>query len=322
MIQRIRQVEHDRQDEFTAASDEPALLKGWALDWPASSKWSLDYFSREFGDEVVPLSNYQDAPHQKPAEKPQVSMRQYIEFIRSGQSTNAALDQDSYLAGWHFNRTVPHLMDDIIIPQCFRENILDQVTKPLFPYESTSFFIGHKEVESPLHTDSFGVSVWLANVIGTKSIRVVPPIDYVHIKNGMDVFSDEVVEFLESKKIPVMECQLDPGDIVFIPPGHWHHVKNHGMTMALSVNFVNRYHFLPFEQQLRSKVIVPFMKLIELKSKILRGSPDDGLSIASAQHFKVIENETLFLDFMEKKIGEERRRIGSLRMRGSGPAGN
>lgn len=312
MVQDVKCVPWSERAKFTPASDEPALLKGWACEWPAMSKWTMEYLENEFGDEVVPVSNYVSSLHLKPLEKPRVKLKEYVRFLREGSSSNPVLTQHCYLAGWHFMRTSSRLLQDIVVPDCFRDNILNQVDRPIFPYDSMSFFLGHKDVESPLHTDSFGVSVWLANVVGRKTIRIVPPVDYESVKNGMNVFSEDTVAFLENKGIPILEANLEAGDIVFVPPGHWHHVKNHGITMAISVNFVNRYHFMPFEQQLRAKLVAPYLKLMELKARVIKGAGRGDFSFDSARHFNLVANEAKFLDFLERRCTEDRRCLAQL----------
>jgi len=37
------------ESDFVQAS-RPVILQGAIADWPAMTKWSLEYFTREFGD--------------------------------------------------------------------------------------------------------------------------------------------------------------------------------------------------------------------------------------------------------------------------------
>ena len=38
----------------------PVILRGAIADWPALTKWSLDYFKREFGNRQLPVVREKD----------------------------------------------------------------------------------------------------------------------------------------------------------------------------------------------------------------------------------------------------------------------
>lgn len=120
------------------------------------------------------------------------------------------------------------------------------------------------------------------------------------------MFSQSNVERVVASGLPVFDTTLKAGDILFIPPGYWHQVKNLGFTIAVSVNFVGPYHFVPFEQQLRSKVIAPYLKLLAFKKNFITQNSEAELSVQSLKNFKVVENETRFLDFLERQLQNER----------------
>jgi hypothetical protein len=306
MIDTVQEVFGSQLDSNNRVlGDDPIVLKGWANEWKATQKWSLEYFSENFGHIPVRISNYKKDQYASPQQKPIASIAQYVAAAR-GQLENEYLGQDSYLAGWHFQKDAPELMNDIEIPKLFQNNLLDKISTEVINYDSWSLFIGHQNVESPLHTDSFAVSVWLANIVGEKKVRLVPPWNYSVVKNGMDMFSQSNVERVVASGLPVFDTTLKAGDILFIPPGYWHQVKNLGFTIAVSVNFVGPYHFVPFEQQLRSKVIAPYLKLLAFKKNFITQNSEAELSVQSLKNFKVVENETRFLDFLERQLQNER----------------
>jgi len=300
-------------DDFSAKYDQPALLKGWARFWPAFTKWSLDYFAKEFGDHLVPMSNYHENQYQKVSDKPLVKVSDYINMLTGKTTETSNSNKKTYLAGWHFKKPAPELMDDINIPECFQDNLLDEVSQNIVYYHEISLFIGHDQVESPLHTDSFAVSVWLANIIGTKRIRLIPPVDYDKIYNGLDAFDDEVVVKLAESNIPVYEATIEAGDIFFIPPGYWHQVKNDSITVAISTNYLSPFHFLTFEQQLRAKLLGPLLKLMKLRDRVLETKGGELYhSMDALKHFNYVETESKYLNYMINKLEGQRQIVQSI----------
>jgi hypothetical protein len=292
--------------------DYPLHLKNWAKKTKAFSIWSPEYFKEKFGDVSVPLSHYKTDPYQAHLKKPLVNLSEYIDFITGKTKGTEVLTSDSYMAGWHYLHNAPEIEQDFEVPVAFKDNLLDQFNREVINYDSKSIFIGHSGVNSPLHTDSFGVSVWLANIYGTKIVRIVDPVDYKIVKNGMDVFDPENLELLQKNNIDVMEVTLEAGDILFIPPGFWHQVINLDVTIAISVNFLSAYHFAPFEQQMRAKLMRPYMKLINFKKKIIGGVSDQYFSQKSASTFNFVENETKFISFLEGCIAADKVLVNSL----------
>jgi len=321
-MRQIETIDFSDAARFYQPGDVPALLKGWCNHWAATRKWTLDFFQQAHGDQVVAVSNYRRATYGQPGVKRKVKLRDYISLAQGHVSPDLELGPDDYLAGWHFINDVPDLLQDIEIPPCFQNNILDDVNGAVVHYDSTSLFIGHGSTNSPLHTDSFGVSVWLATIVGRKTVKIVPPEDYQNIKNGMDAFSDEFSDRMQQLGIPVYTVELHAGDILYIPPGHWHQVVNHGVTVAISTNFVGFRHFLPFEQQLRARVVSPLLKLVRFKKEVLKRAAPSAFSAQSMRHFGYIEKEEAYLDHLQSSINADRELLKALREDENATAGD
>lgn len=286
----------DGFQNFKMDTDFPLIIKGGIQSWPALRKWKPEFFETVHGDKVVNVSQYKTNPNEKARDKKKLTVSGFFKNLRDCEF------QDDYIAGWHFLKNAPDLMNDISIPDPFKENILDRINKEIINYDSISLFIGHSKVETPLHTDSFGVCVWLGAVQGKKIIRLVPPLSLEHVYNGLDVFDESNVKNLTLKSIPVLEAVIEPGDVLFIPSGFWHQVRNEGFTVAISSNFVSVNNFLVFEQQLKAKILTPYLNLLKIKRELLMKDSTLTSSISFFEHFNYLENEQLFLDYFTKQI--------------------
>jgi hypothetical protein len=316
MLMFARSLSQSQHGRFHITDDQPTLFKAMATTWPAFSKWTPDYFTDNFADREVSVSAYAVDPHQKARLKPKVRLGDYLAVILGQKEENKILTLGSYVAGWHFLKNAPELMSDIEIPTIFSENLIDRVGREVINYDAISLFIGHSRVETPLHTDSFAVCVWLANLVGRKIIRIVPPLDYKNIQNGMDMFAQENVEKLAKLGIPTFEAVIEAGDIFFIPPGYWHQVKNVGFTVAVSTNYMSAHHFLTFEQQLKAKILKPYFQLLRLKREVLGKDPSAlKHSLDVLRNFSFVENETRFLQYLESEYKIDRSFTEEMRVR-------
>jgi hypothetical protein len=304
MVQQAQIIEQTEQTFYSPRLDKPVLLKGLANSWAAKDKWTPEYFRENFADKQVALSHYHSQPHQRSKDKFKAKLGDYLNVLEGRAPTSERINEDSYVAGWHFLKNAPELLADITIPVLFRDNLLDRIDREIINYDSMSLFIGHSRAETPLHTDSFAVCVWLANIVGRKTIRVVPPIDYENIKNAMDAFDPKVVERWHQLGIPVFEALIEAGDVFVIPPGYWHQVRNEGFTVAVSTNFLSPYHFLVFEQQMKAKILAPYLKLLKLKHDLLGEDLDH--SADCLKHFDFANTESRFLEHMSAQIEKEK----------------
>lgn len=305
--QNTNEADFEERFEFTA---QPALLKGFCRSWPAFKKWTLEYFEQECGRIEVPLSNYRLHPYQKAREKRRIYLKDYIRSLSTLESGTPEETMNEYVAGWHYLKSKPTLSADCIVPSFFQNNWIERV-QPFINFDWTSIFIGHSHVESPLHTDSFFVATWLAVLKGTKVMRLIPAEYTGPVRNNLNVFDEAIVQHLHSLNIPVYEMTIRAGDIAYIPPGWWHHVRNVDITVAVSNNFVSKHNFLVFEQQIRAKFLKPLIELAKLKDEaILQSSKMPGLlehfqpirgTIKSARY---IENERKYVQYFSTEMSK------------------
>ncbi len=278
----------------------PIILKGGAKNWPAYQKWSVEFFKEHYGNVQVPMSNYRKAPYQDASTKPTMPISDYLDSALRIAAGEADKNEDLYSAGWFFCRHHCELLKDITPPQYFQQNWVDQIQK-VVRFDTRSILFGHPKVESPLHTDSFFVSVFFAMIRGQKRMRLIHPKDSEHVQNGYPVFDSEKVAELEKKGVVVYDCTISEGDIVWFPPGWWHHVQNNTFTISITTNFVSSRHFLPFEQQVRATLIKPLLRLSDLKNQVLSES-DCLFSTENLENSRFCELEKKYVNHFKEEL--------------------
>jgi len=277
----------------------PVIVKGIAKSWPAYQKWTADYFMSDYGDVRVPLSNYGKNPFQPTNQKPTISIKDYLESALKISRGISDSNEQLYSSSWYFCRGYCELLKDVNIPDCFKENWAEKVQK-VFAFDYRAILFGHPKVGSPLHTDSFFVSTWIAMIRGQKRIRLVDPTYTEHVHNGFDVFNDTNVATLTQKDVPIYDGIVEEGDLVWFPPGWWHYVKNDTFTISITTNHVAAENFLAFEQQFRTVILKPLLKLDAVKSDFMKNPAAPIHKVLSDSHF--IQNEKQYLNYIQSKF--------------------
>ena len=304
---------NDHQGSFIQG-ELPVVLKGECRNWPAFSKWTADFFRRNYGDIQVPMSNYKKNPYQPQTQKSSMRIGDYLDRAFRISAGEVSEDEDLYSAGWFFCNGHCELLKDIAVPSYFTENWADRVQK-IIHFDTRSILFGHPKVESPLHTDSFFVSTYFAMLKGQKRMRLVAPEHSAHVRNGLDVFDDALVRELGAKGVPVYDAVIEEGDIVWFPPGWWHHVKNDSFTISMTTSFVSAFHFLPFEQQVRATIMKPLVRLAQVKDEVMSGAAGETprLSETALKNSFYLRNETEYVNFFHRESTKTERLLQQLR---------
>ena len=216
------------------STNRPVIITGMLDDWPAMSKWSLDYFERSFANREIEVQfgRTQGANYEIEREKyiRKITMSELISLIRTAESTN-----DFYLTANNnsLNKSVlPELWNDIVqIPE-----YLDSIHR-----QGGFFWMGPPGTITPFHHDL--TNNFMAQVIGRKRIKLVPSWDIPLMNNHLHCYSERdgrqmnSSPFASLEEPQVHECVLERGEVLFLPIGCMHFVE--GLDISVTVSFTN-----------------------------------------------------------------------------------
>lgn len=134
-----------------------------------------------------------------------------------------------------FSLQISELKDDISIPVycCLGEE--EEV--------DINAWFGPEGTVSPLHQDP--KHNFLCQVMGEKYVRLYSPEFTEHLyphptsllanTSQVDCERPDLDKFPKFGDAMYLECVLKPGDMLYIPPKHWHYVK--ALSISFSVSF-------------------------------------------------------------------------------------
>lgn len=256
-------IPEDFHHRYLTGSGKPVIVTDALNTWRARTKWSFEFFKSRYGSERVVPSIWPGDKYLKVIE-----LGDYIDYLNEpGKKTPGfwidlatklpcaepaeTPDTPLYLTGWRAFNLHPELLDDVelspkfaedwlpLLPPAFRK-VLEETTK----YLSGGFLMGPAGSVATLHYDILRTHAYLAQIIGRKKCTLFSPDDSGAIYNGkVDPEQPDFNRFPLFRNATAFECVLEPGELLFMPSGWWHHVVALEKSITVSYNFFNRVNF-------------------------------------------------------------------------------
>jgi len=233
-IERRHRLSRDEFLEGHYCANRPVIIMGMMDDWPALRKWSLAYFAQTFGDREVEVQLGRDAGGNYEIERENFRRKMiFSEFI--AKVIAAGVTNDFYITANNNSANkgaLPELWDDIVqMPEYLDANAS----------HNGFFWFGPAGTITPFHHDL--TNNFMAQVIGRKRIMLAPSWDMPLMRNLLDVYCD--IDGRATLPAPgaslgqpqILQCYLDPGEILFLPIGCLHFVE--ALEIAVTVSFTN-----------------------------------------------------------------------------------
>jgi hypothetical protein len=216
----------------------PVIITGMLDDCAALAKWSIAYFQQHFGAREVEVQFGREADPQY--EQNSISHKRVMRFgDYAGLVQSSGRTNDFYMTA----------NNDTKNREALRE--LWQDVPALAPYltpavAGTGFFwFGPAGTVTPFHHDL--TNNFMAQIIGRKRVLLIAPCEVNRVANLRHCFSQvdgrriDLQQFPAMAGVPVLDVELAPGEILFLPVGWWHFVEALDITVTVSAtNF--RWH--------------------------------------------------------------------------------
>jgi len=208
---------------------KPVVIERFIEDWPAYSKWSLDYVKEVAGDKEVPLYDDRPVKHDEGFNEPHAKMKMsdYVDLLKSGPTKYR-------IFLWNVLKEVPVLQKDFYYPD-FGLRLMKGL--PML-------FFGGEDSHTFMHYDIDLANIFHFHFEGKKQCILFSQSETKYLyKIPHSLITREDIDFADPdlEKWPALQhakghiTELEHGNVLYIPEGYWHHMKyiTPGFSMSL-----------------------------------------------------------------------------------------
>ena len=228
-IPRVSTITKNNFLELYFKPQKPVVIERCIEDWPAYSKWSLDYLKTLAGEKVVPLYDDRPVDYKDGFNEPHAKMKMadYVDLLKS-EPTKYRI----FL--WNILKEIPELQDDFQYPD-FGLRMLKSL--PML-------FFGGKDSHTFMHYDIDLANIFHFHFEGKKRCILFDQQqnDYLYkvphaliTREDIDFSNPDFEKWPALAKAKGWQCELKHGEVLYMPEGFWHYMKylSPGFSMSL-----------------------------------------------------------------------------------------
>lgn len=231
-LQKIPRVKSITKEDFIKnyfKPQKPVVIERFIEDWPAYSKWNLEYIKSIAGDKIVPLYDDRPVDYKDGFNEPHAKMKmsEYVELLKKKPTKYR-------IFLWNILKEVPQLQQDFTFPD-FGLKLLKGL--PML-------FFGGKESHTFMHYDIDLANIFHFHFEGKKQCILFDQKQNKYLyKIPHSLITREDIDFTnpDFKKWPALQyakgyiTELKHGEVLYMPEGYWHYMKylTPGFSMSL-----------------------------------------------------------------------------------------
>jgi lysine-specific demethylase 8 len=249
-VETICNISSEEIKEKFIHKNEPVIIKGWAKNWKAGKKWTIEYLKEQIGDTEISFkkSTSNLFPDPRSLKKPKKytvingSLKEYLNLLMNSTKKEyyfAAGDDLYFMKNGESNKDLSPLKNDFNIPNFLNEDNIEYI----------GFWLSKKGASTCIHYDSNGCHNINVQVKGSKKVLLFNPSEFNNLymhkitePNPFYNFSQvnaqdtDLSKFPNAQKVQYIESILEEGDLLFIP-SFWFHRFDHLGDFNINVNF-------------------------------------------------------------------------------------
>ena len=231
-LQKVPRVKTITKEDFIKnyfRPQKPVVIESFIEDWPAYSKWNLDYMKEIAGEKTVPLYDNRPVDYKEGFNEPHATMKmsEYVDLLKK-EPTKYRI----FL--WNILKEVPELQNDFKFPD-FGLRLMKGL--PML-------FFGGKDSYTFMHYDIDLANIFHFHFEGKKQCILFDQKQSKYLyKIPHALIPREDINFAnpDFKKWPALKhargyiADLNHGEILYMPEGYWHYMRyiTPGFSMSL-----------------------------------------------------------------------------------------
>ncbi|WP_046743093.1 cupin-like domain-containing protein [Kordia zhangzhouensis] len=231
-LQQIPRVKTITKEEFIKnyfKPQKPVVIERFIEDWPAYSKWSLDYMKDIAGDKVVPLYDDRPVDYKDGFNEPHAKMKmsEYVDLLKK-EPTKYRI----FL--WNILKEVPSLQKDFSYPD-FGLKLMKSLPMLFFGGANSHTFMHYDiDLANIFHFHFEGKKQCI--LFDQKQSNFLYKIPHsLIVREDIDFSNPDFEKWPALKKAEGYITELEHGNILYMPEGYWHYMKyvTPGFSMSL-----------------------------------------------------------------------------------------
>ena len=208
---------------------KPVVIEQFIEDWPAYTKWNLEYMKTVGGDLTVPLYDDRPVHHEDGFNEPHAKMKlaDYVDLLKR-EPTRYRI----FL--WNAIKEIPQLQNDFKFPD-FGLRLMKGI--PML-------FFGGRDSYTFMHYDLDLANIFHFHFEGKKQIILFDQKQNKYLyKVPHSLITREDIDFAnpDFEKWPMLKhangykTELNHGEVLYMPEGYWHYMRyiTPGFSMSL-----------------------------------------------------------------------------------------
>nr|WP_321232662.1 cupin-like domain-containing protein [uncultured Psychroserpens sp.] len=231
-LQDIPRIKNITKEDFIAhyfKPQKPVVIERFTEDWPAHKKWSLEYMKSIAGEKIVPLYDDRPVDYKDGFNEPHAKMKMsdYVDLLKSKPTKYR-------IFLWNILKEIPQLQNDFSYPD-FGLKLMKNL--PML-------FFGGKDSHTFMHYDIDLANIFHFHFEGKKQCVLFDQKqnDYLYkiphsliTREDIDFSNPDFEKWPALKNAKGWQCELNHGEILYMPEGYWHYMKylTPGFSMSL-----------------------------------------------------------------------------------------
>ncbi|MDO5978640.1 cupin-like domain-containing protein [Flavivirga spongiicola] len=208
---------------------KPVVIENLIEDWPAYTKWNLDYMKAIAGNITIPLYDDRPVDYKDGFNEPHAKMKMsdYVDLLKK-EPTKYRI----FL--WNALKEIPQLQKDFTFPD-FGLRLMKGI--PML-------FFGGRDSHTFMHYDIDLANIFHFHFEGTKQVilfnqkqsKYLYKIPHSLItREDIDFNNPDFEKWPMLKKAKGYKTELNHGEVLYMPEGYWHYMRyiTPGFSMSL-----------------------------------------------------------------------------------------
>ncbi len=241
---------------------KPLLIKGLGKLPPAGKNWTIDYFRKAAGEDLIELFDSTNPEHKRTTSiKYDLKMKftDFLDIIEKDVTTPYRMFV------YNLFKQQPALRKDFPCPDIFK-GFLDKMGY---------FFMGGKNTQVRIHYDVDYNNVLLTQFYGRKQVVLIEP-KYTKLlyrlplttQTDVDITNPDYKSYPGLKYVKGYKFVQESGDALFMPSCWWHYMTYLEGGIAVSYRKLNKNPFRNLKGIASLTLLVPFDKLMSKLFKL------------------------------------------------------